>query len=103
MRSELMKIARCLAAVTATLLLTGVPALSQDKKDPCANPQTQLEMNECQGKEYRKADAELNAVYKQLMSKLDDEGEKAALKNAQLAWIKFRDANCDFEAYLNKG
>jgi uncharacterized protein YecT (DUF1311 family) len=71
--------------------------------DPCANAQTTVEMRNCAGKEYKKADAELNSVYKQLMSKLTDEGHKAALKTAQQAWIKYRDANCEFEAYLNRG
>jgi uncharacterized protein YecT (DUF1311 family) len=78
-------------------------ATAQTRKDPCANPQTQFEMNECQGREYKKADAALNAVYKQLMAKIDNEGERAALKGAQLAWIKYRDANCEFESYINKG
>ena len=81
----------------------GAQPRPQAAKDPCANATTQAEMNDCQGKEYKKADAELNAAYKQLMSKLDDDGERAALKAAQLAWIKFRDADCEYEAYLNKG
>ena len=79
------------------------PANAQTKKDPCANAQTQVEMNECQGREYKKADAALNAVYKQLMAKIEDEGERTALKAAQQAWIKFRDADCEFESYQNKG
>ena len=79
------------------------PATAQTKKDPCANAQTQVEMNECQGREYKKADAALNVVYKQLMAKIDDEGERTSLKAAQQAWIKFRDADCEFESYQNKG
>jgi len=60
-------------------------------------------MRNCAGKQYQKADAELNNVYQQLMSKLGDEGHKAALRAAQQAWIKYRDGNCEFEAYLNRG
>jgi uncharacterized protein YecT (DUF1311 family) len=60
-------------------------------------------MNDCQNREYKKSDAELNTVYKQVMAKLNDEGERAALRAAQQAWIKFRDAECEFESYENKG
>ena len=90
--------------VVLCLLLTlkVSPTTAQTKKDPCANAQTQVEMNECQGREYKKADAALNAVYRQLMAKID-EGERTALKAAQQAWIKFRDGECEFESYQNKG
>jgi uncharacterized protein YecT (DUF1311 family) len=75
----------------------------QKTKDPCANAQTTAEMRDCAGREYKQADDELNRVYRQLMAKLDDEGRKTALKTAQQAWIKYRDANCDFASYLNRG
>ena len=76
---------------------------AQEPKDPCENAETTVEMRNCVGKEYKKADAELNSVYKQLMSKLGDEGQRSALRAAQQAWIKYRDGNCEFEAYLNRG
>ena len=78
-------------------------AQEQKKPDPCENAQTTVEMRDCAGKEYEAADAALNKVYQQLMSTLSDEGHRTVLKEAQLAWIKFRDANCDFESYLNRG
>jgi len=91
-------------ALCLSFALKVSPANAQTRKDPCANAQTQVDMNECQGREYKKADAALNAVYKQLMAKTqDDAGELAALKAAQQAWIKFRDADCEFESYENKG
>ncbi len=39
----------------------------------------------------------LTAAYREFTSKLNPE-ETAQLKTAQLAWIKFRDANCEFVA-----
>lgn len=72
------------------------------KSDPCANAQSQAEMTICAGKDYKAADATLNQVYRQLMAKLDDE-EKTQLKGAQTAWLKYRDANCDFVADQFKG
>lgn len=89
--------------LVAFLLLPSPYTLSQDqKKDPCADAQSQTEMNICWGKEYKAADAQLNAAYREFMSKLNPE-ETAQLKTAQLAWIKFRDANCEFVADQYKG
>jgi len=77
---------------------------AQDKKkvDPCADPQSQAEMNICARNKYQAADAELNQVYRKLVSILDNE-EKAQLKDAQTAWLKYRDANCSFVADQFKG
>lgn len=86
------------------LLILGTTMLgqSQEKKDPCADAQSQAEMNMCWGKEYKAADAKLNKTYQDFMAKLD-ESEKGQLKNAQLAWLKYRDSNCDFVADQYKG
>jgi uncharacterized protein YecT (DUF1311 family) len=89
--------------LTLALSTSAVPiAQNQNKKDPCADAQSQAEMNMCWGKEYKAADARLNEAYRQFMAKLNDE-EKAQLKKAQLAWITYRDANCDFVADEYKG
>ncbi len=48
-------------------------------------------MFECHDIAYKKWDAELNNNYKILMGKLDETG-KTALRNTQIAWIKFRDS-----------
>jgi uncharacterized protein YecT (DUF1311 family) len=53
-------------------------------------------------KEYKAADATLNRVYQQLVAMLEPE-EKAQLKEAQTAWIKYRDTNCEFVADQHKG
>ena len=85
------------------LLLSSISIAGQKPKDdPCANAQTQLEMNMCWGNQYKTADAKLNAVYREFTSKLSPE-ETVQLKAAQLAWIKFRDANCEFVADAYKG
>ena len=53
------------------------------------------EMLDCMGAEFTRQDARLNENYKRLMSKLSAK-RKEALLEAQRAWIKFRDANCNF-------
>jgi len=90
------------SAFIALTLCVNSFAQNRDKKDPCADAQSQAEMNMCWGKEYKAADARLNEAYRQFMAKLNDE-EKAQLKKAQLAWITYRDANCDFVADEYKG
>ena len=85
-----------------TLLLYGAVFAQDQKKDPCADAQSQTEMNICWGKQYKAADAQLNAAYREFTSKLNPE-ETAQLKATQLAWIKFRDANCEFVADQYKG
>jgi uncharacterized protein YecT (DUF1311 family) len=74
----------------------------QKKLEPCADAQSQAEMNICWGKEYKAADATLNQVYGQLTRKLDD-ADRAQLKQVEAAWLKYRDANCEFVADQYKG
>ena len=64
--------------------------------------QNQHELNMAADADYKKADAELNQVYKQLMARLDDASKKR-LVDAQLLWIKFRDADAYARAEVNKG
>jgi len=89
--------------VSVLLLATAsISAQKRKKSGPCANPQTQSEMNMCAGQDFKAADAVLNQVYQQLVAKLDDE-EKALLKDAENAWLKYRDTNCEFVGDQYKG
>jgi uncharacterized protein YecT (DUF1311 family) len=83
-------------------LFFAAPASGQGQKPPCSDLNTQAEMNICAGKEYKSADASLNRVYQQLFKMLELE-EKSQLKEAQTAWIKYRDTNCEFVADQYKG
>jgi uncharacterized protein YecT (DUF1311 family) len=85
------------------LVLIGVSvSVSGQKTKPCADAQTQADMNICWGNEYKKADAKLNQTYQQLAAMLDAD-EKTQLKNAENAWLKYRDTNCEFVADQYKG
>lgn len=90
------------ALLSLLVLATSISAQKRKKTGPCANPQTQTEMTQCAGNDYRAADAVLNQVYQKLVAMLDDE-EKAQLKEAQNAWLKYRDRNCEFVADQYKG
>src|ERR1051326_4017315 len=86
------------------LLATGASTLGQDPKktEPCADAQTQGDMNICWGNQYKAADTQLNETYQKLVALLET-AEKVQLKNVEAAWIKYRDANCEFVADQYKG
>ncbi|WP_076998268.1 lysozyme inhibitor LprI family protein [Variovorax sp. KK3] len=52
-------------------------------------------MIDCIGAEVQRQDAKLNAAYKALMSSVVP-ARQTQLRDAQRAWIKYRDANCAF-------
>ena len=63
----------------------------------CRNPQTQMDMNTCAGQDFQKADAALNALYRQMQARLkDDPDQTRRLMETQRAWVAFRDAECRF-------
>jgi uncharacterized protein YecT (DUF1311 family) len=67
----------------------------------CNDPKSGVEEKYCAGLAYEAVDKRLNQVYRQLTSKLA-RTEKQRLVEAQLAWIKYRDKNCDFETYSSR-
>lgn len=82
---------RLVLAVAAVLLLcTPVRA------------QSQYELSQQAAQAFHSADRELNEVYRQVQAKLDAQ-QKDALTNAQLLWIRFRDADADAQAMLYQG
>lgn len=87
-----------------------LPAAAQEAD--CANPVTQMAMNQCAYDAWETADADLNTAYQRamaLMTQWDsdlpeaEKGGAAALKDAQRAWITFRDRACEAEGYAMKG
>ncbi|QKQ76886.1 lysozyme inhibitor LprI family protein [Nostoc sp. TCL240-02] len=68
----------------------------------CNNPQTQAAINECAKSSYQNADKKLNRAYQQLLPTLE-KSRKQKLIAAQLAWVKFRDTNCEFERSKYEG
>lgn len=63
----------------------------------CQHPQTQVEMNECALTVLKREKISINDTYGKLNSRLNSV-QKQQLKKAQLAWIKYRDLACQFEA-----
>lgn len=88
--------------VVISALFLGVSAMILPAKaaDKCANAQTQAAMDECAGLAFKKSDAELNKLYKEITQRLlnNDEDVLKLLVKAQRAWISYRDAECKFSS-----
>jgi len=78
----------------------------------CQNPQFQQEMNYCAYQDYLAADRVLNKQYqraiafaRQIDAVLPENllGAEEALRQAQRAWIPFRDAACVAEGFISRG
>ena len=91
----------------AVLLSLAACAARADDAAPaidCSKAMATVELNFCAEKELDKADAALNAVYKQVLAFITKNGSdkpydskswEAALRDSQRAWVAFRDADCN--------
>lgn len=95
------------------VLLSAGAAAAQDISDvDCTNTMMQQEMNACAEQDWMDADADLNAAYAEAMAVMkgydadlpkSERGAEANLRNAQRAWITYRDAACAAEGYAMHG
>jgi uncharacterized protein YecT (DUF1311 family) len=83
--------------LAALLLMMAVPAGAQtlDCSDRSALPQ--IALNQCAAQDFQAWDDYLNAVYQQVIASGAVQNVEA-LREAQRAWIPYRDLTCDFEA-----
>lgn len=97
--------------VPVLIALAGAEARAQETVD-CENALTQMEMTYCAEKDWQNADAELNAAYKAAMARMQEmdgyldenlKGAAAALREAQRAWIPYRDKACEAYGFLARG
>jgi uncharacterized protein YecT (DUF1311 family) len=66
--------------------------------------QSQQGMNRCAAEAYERADKALNAQWAKVMAAYKDEKDaEKLLLDAQRAWLKYRDAHCQADAYENLG
>lgn len=90
-RKNLMTTHKLILALAALVMPLAVLAST------CDNPRNQLELNGCATDRYAQADKTLNqdyAAYRKRLSPI----QLKQFRQAQNAWIKFRDASCAFEA-----
>lgn len=70
-----------------------MPAFALD----CKQQKTQTDMNMCAAAELERETGAINKTYGALRTKLNPQ-QQLQLKEVQLAWIKFKDLACKFEA-----
>jgi uncharacterized protein YecT (DUF1311 family) len=98
------------------LALAALAAVQTPYQDHhCDDPQNQADMNACAAIDFEAADAELNAVWREVIAaarEMDAEIDRqfdqaptseAVLREAQRAWIVFRDAQCTYEGHEARG
>jgi uncharacterized protein YecT (DUF1311 family) len=95
-----MRIVFCCCLGVVLSLIAGGNASVARAAAGCNTPGlSQADLNECYGNAYKKADAELNALYRQITGRLkNDQATTKLLVAAQRAWVVFRDAECGFSA-----
>jgi uncharacterized protein YecT (DUF1311 family) len=85
-----------LPCVCACLLLPLAAGAQKPEADCFDKAVTQLDLNDCAGKQYQEADAELNRVYKAILEKYkEDKLFVEKLRAAQRAWLAYRDAEIE--------
>jgi uncharacterized protein YecT (DUF1311 family) len=84
------------------LILLAWTQTSSVRAGECDNPMDQMTMNECANRSFQKADADLNALYKDFERRSDPQTQKLLIA-AQRAWVAFRDAECTFSTVSSVG
>jgi uncharacterized protein YecT (DUF1311 family) len=92
-----------MAAASVLLLLLPAPALAQEVD--CAAATATVELSFCASQRLEAADAALNYAYEAAVAAARgyEGGQEALLREAQRAWIAFRDAACSAEGSLYEG
>ena len=102
---------RILSAVTLACALAVLGA-GQARAVDCDTAITQIDMTTCAVEDYAAADADMNDAYAEAraaMRRMDlasapgQRGAEGALREAQRAWIPFRDAACVAEGFQMRG
>lgn len=91
--------------VCVALTLAVVPLGAAAQEPDCSNPLTQRDMNHCAYLAWQAADGDLNDTYgwAREVAAGWEPGAGDALRDAQRAWITYRDAACAAEGWLFHG
>jgi uncharacterized protein YecT (DUF1311 family) len=96
MRSVLFVIG--LMSVSTSALAQNIPPkeIPTTIRVDCKNQKTQFDLNFCANQKARAADRKLNQAYQRLLNRFKGTRREPQIVAAQTAWLKFRDANCEF-------
>jgi uncharacterized protein YecT (DUF1311 family) len=91
--------------ILLTAALLAIPAHGQhmnERDSPCASVVVTAELTKCLSDARDVADAKLNSVYKEVLSRLEG-ADAENLTKTQRLWTQYRDANCSAERDLYEG
>src|SRR5438045_643608 len=91
----------CCVAMSAQQVPKGCEQPLKNEEDACCC--TTYDTNVCLVKLEDKVDQELNKVYQSALKRWNKDPESEELRDAQRAWIAYRDATCKAEAGLYRG
>ena len=108
---KIVTIGLVMAIGSAAALQSASTVNAQPKGPNCKNPITQMEFNICAGRAAYRSDKALNQAYQKVRQEYRDRYEQKSyrtkrlnqLTDAQLAWIKYRDTNCKWQAGKYEG
>jgi uncharacterized protein YecT (DUF1311 family) len=103
-----------------TLSLALLVSKETKAQNPCEEPPSQRQVNDCADYQYNQADARLNKVYQKVMQYMTDDLERAqkagntrqhdyeqtaasSLKEAERAWLSYRDIQCKAAGHQYEG
>ncbi len=101
-----------LAFLLAALPLAALSLSASAQDVDCAKAEAQLDLTFCAERDWKAADADLNAAYQVAISAMKgidlnldapDRGAEDALRASQRAWITFRDNTCAAEGWSFHG
>jgi uncharacterized protein YecT (DUF1311 family) len=87
----------------AALALASISVNTSAVAGECSSAGTQGALNDCFDRIRQSADDELNRVYQDLIDRVADQSAKTALREAERAWISYRDKECAFELHNGGG
>lgn len=101
---------RRLIRLVAALGMTAVPAAAQEID--CSTAMAQADLNQCAYQDWEEADGRLNDIYQEVVAAYteidsylsEDMGSAVeTLREAQRAWVTFRDKTCEAEGFAMRG
>jgi|UniRef100_UPI003BABFBEE uncharacterized protein YecT (DUF1311 family) len=106
------RLATLFLPIAFAVALAAAPARAETPEVDCDDPQVQMEMTYCAEQDWQEADKALNEAYGEAMATMrridadlpaDQTGAADMLRDAQRAWIAYRDKACAAYGYLAHG
>lgn len=90
------------AFATVVCVLLAGPALASDHgvfdERDCTRTETQRDLNHCTAENLDAANRTLTDVYRAVMARQETEAARRALREAERAWVDFKDGKCAADA-----